>query len=78
MGRYLLAMAQLHQCQYLSTVAPEEQAKRYKIICKRLGLDVKIVNDITIQDRPYYNQIEMKLLLCNITRIPDFRNLISK
>jgi len=68
---YLLGMAQRHQCNYLTTVAPWEQAKKYKQIAEQLNIDVQILEDFVIADRPYYNQIEMKLMVCDLATVPD-------
>ncbi|MBW1899550.1 MAG: GNAT family N-acetyltransferase, partial [Deltaproteobacteria bacterium] len=71
MSLYLLAMAQMHQCNYLTTVAPLEQAKKYRLIAEQLNIDIQIMDNVMIADRPYYNQIEMKLLVCDLATVPD-------
>ena len=75
---YLIGLAQKHRCNYLTTVAPWEQAKRYKLIGKRLNIDVQILDNVTIADRPYYNKIEMKLMLCDLSTVPDHQGLLKE
>lgn len=65
---YLLDLAKRHHCNFLTTVAPLEQAKKYRRIGKRLNLDVEILDHVVIEDRPYYNQIEMKLMVCDLSK----------
>jgi len=74
---YLLGLAQVHQCNYLTTVAPWEQAKRYRRIGDRLNIDTQILDNVIIADRPYYNKIEMKLLVCDLSTVPDAQHLIK-
>lgn len=77
LGLHLLAMAQSQNCRYLSTVAPEEQAKKYISIAKQYGFDINMIDNITIPDRPYYNKITMKLLISDLRRMPDVKQLLT-
>jgi hypothetical protein len=76
-GIYLIGLAKMHQCNYLTTVAPLEQAKKYKLIAEQLNMDVQILDNVLIADRPYYNKIEMKLLVCDLATVPDTQHLIQ-
>jgi hypothetical protein len=76
LGLHLLAMAQTQHCRYLSTVAPEEQAKKYVSIGKRYGFELRVIDDIVIPDRPYYNKITMKLLISDLSTMPDVSELL--
>ena len=76
-GIYLIGLAKMHQCNYLATVAPLEQAKKYKLIAEQLNMDVQIIDSVIIADRPYYNKIEMKLLVCDLATAPDTQHLIQ-
>lgn len=70
-GFYLVLQAQLHHCRYLTTVAPKGQAEKYRDIAGQFGVKIQIFEDVAIADHPYYNNIDMKLLLCDLTNIPD-------
>jgi hypothetical protein len=76
LGLHLLAMAQTKHCRYLSTVAPEEQAKKYVAIGKEYGIKIDLIDDAIISDRPYYNNITMKLLIADTTGMPDVKYLL--
>lgn len=76
-GLYLLAKAQQHACQYLTMVAPVQQAVRYKKLADSYGIDFQIVDNVPVADHPYYNHIEMRLLVGDIKDIPDFRFLLE-
>jgi hypothetical protein len=75
-GFYLLAKAQENYCNYLTTVAPTKQAQKYKEMTEPFNVDIQIIDYLPVADHPYYNNIEMKLLLCDMATIPDARTLI--
>jgi hypothetical protein len=76
-GFYLLAQAQQDHCNYLTTVAPTKQAKKYKEISEPFGVDIQIIDYLPVADLPYYNNIEMKLLLCDLATVPDALMLLT-
>jgi len=73
----LLGLAKTQHCNFLTTVAPLEQAKKYRRIGKRLNLDIEILDNVIIEDRPYYNQIEMKLLVCDLSTVADIDHFLA-
>jgi hypothetical protein len=77
-GLHLLAKSQLHNCQYLFTVAPVEQALKYRETASGIGIEITVMDDVPVADHPYYNDIEMRLVICDVSHSPDCRNLLEK
>lgn len=77
-GFYLLAKSQLCGCHYLTTVAPVKQAVRYTRIADKFGIKISTMESIPVADHPYYNHIEMRLLICDISGLPDCSYLLAR
>ncbi len=74
---YLLAKSQLCGCHYLTTVAPVEQAVRYTKIADKFGMKISTMESIPVAAHPYYNNIEMRLLIIDISALPDCSYLLT-
>lgn len=77
-GFYLLAKAQSLGCRYLLTVTPHEQAIAYIKAGINYGLNIKMHENIPIADHPYYNNLNMKLLVCDIKNLPSYQFLLTQ
>ncbi len=76
-GLYLFAKAQSYACRYLTMVTPVRQALTYRKLGKRLGADIRIIENVPVAEHPYHNNIEMKLLVCDLATAPDVQHILK-
>ena len=77
-GLYLFAKAQSYSCRYLTIAAPLKQALKYRKLGKSLGADIKIIENVPVVEHPYHNNIEMKLLVCDLATAPDVQHILQQ
>jgi hypothetical protein len=74
---YSLSLAQLHDCRYGFWIAPEIQARYYKQVLKKHGVQSAIHEAVLFPYRRVYKNIPGRIVLssCDLT-CPDFRRVL--